>query len=519
MKAAFINIFLFAIIFLLTKAAAQTASNPDSALTGILKEVKGTPLELRQAIDYALKNNTSVRKAEAAYLGAGGSLKRERGEFDPELFFNINYTDQKQPTASFFSGAPVLSNQQTSSQTGLRMNLPIGTELQIAVNTMSLSTNSSLAFLNPEYDAFGSITIRQPLLHGFAASNRKLLAQAEQQSEAFKARYDQEAVNASSNAERLYWDLYASERDFAVQQLTRDRAKEFLKETELRARAGLVGPNQVASAKTFLAEQELALLEQQAQFDSQSDQLSSFIGTRPAIEMQRFLPTDEPPVNFPAGRVEIILDHVNQHNLDIIAARKDLESVSTLANAAGWEALPRVDLVGSIGGNGLAGTGKEVIILNDTLPVPATKRFSDALTQVVKRDFPSWSLGVEISIPIGLRSGLGEKDRLEALVLGAEENVIEKTRVLEEQVRSTFRELEDGKDRLEFAREAVDAAQEQVRIGLIEFRNGRTTAFELVRLGEDLAKAQQRYSNALIRTAKAAAAMKQLTSGWYPEHY
>ncbi len=65
------------------------------------------------------------------------------------------------------------------------------------------------------------------------------------------------------------------------------------------------------------------------------------------------------------------------------------------------------------------------------------------------------------------------------------------------------------------AREGVTAAQEQVRIGLIEFQNGRSTAFELVRLGADFAVAQQRYSQALVRGAKAAASLRQLTSGAY----
>jgi hypothetical protein len=51
-----------------------------------------------------------------------------------------------------------------------------------------------------------------------------------------------------------------------------------------------------------------------------------------------------------------------------------------------------------------------------------------------------------------------------------------------------------------------------VRIGLIEFSNGRSTAFELVRLGADFAVAQRRYSEALVRTAKASATLRQLTS-------
>jgi outer membrane protein TolC len=55
-----------------------------------------------------------------------------------------------------------------------------------------------------------------------------------------------------------------------------------------------------------------------------------------------------------------------------------------------------------------------------------------------------------------------------------------------------------------------------VRIGVLEFRAGRTTAFELARLGADLASAQQRYSQALVRAARAAAQLRRLTANAYP---
>jgi outer membrane protein TolC len=137
------------------------------------------------------------------------------------------------------------------------------------------------------------------------------------------------------------------------------------------------------------------------------------------------------------------------------------------------------------------------------------------LNNVFRRDFSGWSLGVEITIPIGLRPGLGEEDRLEAEVLIIRQRYIELSRLLEQQVRSSYRELIHGKDRLRAALDGVRAAQEQVRIGVIEFQNGRLTAFELVRLSEDFAIAQRRYSDALVRTAKSAATLKQLTSGRY----
>ena len=494
---------------------AQQASNPDSALQAIMGSLKGSPLRLEEARKHGLTNATAVRKAEADYLAALGSARREAGAFDPELFFQLNHLDQQLPTASFFAGAPVLSTQQTTSRSGLRMSLPVGTQLELSLSTTNLGTNSTFAFLNPEYDTYGSVTIRQPLLGGFAASARKQLTHAEREAEAERARYDQQVVWVSSEVERTYWDLYAAERDFAVQRLTRDRAEAFLSETEIRFRTGLVGPNQVANARTFLAEQQLLLIDRDEQLSRQSDVLASLIGVRPDSGAGRFIPLDEPPGEFPLESEEVLVVKAQESNLDLEAARRRVDAANALASAAGWEALPSVNLVGSLGGNGLGGGNQPVIFGADTLRISGAGSFSNAITQVAKRQFPTWSLGVEVSIPLGFRSGLGEKDRLEAQVMSAEQDLIEQSRAVADRVRSAYNELSHGKDRITAARAGVEAAQEQVRVGLIEFHNGRVSAFELVRLGEDFAVAQQRYSAARVRTAKAAATLRQLTSGGY----
>lgn len=516
----------FITIYCITNTVAgQTVTSPDSALQEILSGIKGKPLQLQEAVQFALKNSTAVRIAEAGYLAAKGSLRRETGFFDPVFFFNLNYEDSETPSASFFAGAPILTTQQTTSQSGLRMSLPIGTELELSLNTVRLKTNSEFAFLNPEYNTFGNFKIRQPLLGGFTTSARKHLTRAEQELEAEKARYNQQVLAVTSGVEQTYWELYAAERDYAVQKLTRNRAESFLKETELRAQTGLVGPNQVASAKTFLAEQELILIELEELLDGQSDKLASLIGVRPHNDemhsrpgsgMERFIAVDSPPKDFPVEPLDLLIESALKNNLDLQAAQKDVEAELALADAAKWEALPRLDLVGSLGGSGLAGSSKDVIFGGDTLRTTRGGSFGDALSQVFKRDFPNWSVGVEISVPIGFRSGLGEQDRLEAETQKARQRYIELSRTIEEQVRSAQRELYHGNRRLEVAGTGVDAAQEQVRIGLIEFQNGRITAFELVRLGEDFAVAQRRYSEALVKTAKAFAALKQLTSGMYP---
>ena len=508
-------ILVFLALFLSQAIAQNPQANPDSALVNILEQLAGKPLGLQDAVKQAKQNATSVRAAEAAYLAARGAVRREAGLFDPELFFALEYFDQEQPTASFFAGAPILTTTQTAGSAGLRMQLPTGTSLEASLNTVRLKTNSAFAFLNPQYTTFGSLSLRQPLLGGFHVSARKELARAEQAMKAAKARYDQEVLAIRTQVENSYWDLYAAERDYAVQQLTRDQADAFLHETESRARAGLIGPNQVANARTFLAEQEILLLDRDEQLDRLSDQLASLSGSRPESGQRHFITTDDPPGEFLLVDVDELVGKAIRNNLDLHAAKADVEAVRALSKAAFWQAMPRVDLVGSLGGNGLSGMPQDVIFGGDTLRSTVSGELNDALSQSLKRDYPSWSVGVEVSVPLGLRSGLGEKSRLNAEVVIAEQRYIQVTRLLEELVRASYRELFHGQRRLQAAREGVEAAQEQVRIGLIEFQNGRSTAFELVRLGADLAVAQQRYTQALVRTAKAAASLRQLTSGEY----
>jgi outer membrane protein TolC len=314
----------------------------------------------------------------------------------------------------------------------------------------------------------------------------------------------------------MYWGLYTSERDYAVQKLTLDRAEAFFIETELRNKAGIVGPNQVASAKTFLAEQKLLMIDREEQLDTQSDQLAALIGLRPEEGFTRFKAIDNPPGDFPVQPVDDLIESALHNNLELLAAQKEVDAVNSLVEAASWEYLPRVDVVGSLVSSSIGGDPKDVIFGTDTLRSTTNGSFGDALSQVFKRKFPGWSVGIELSLPIGLRPGLGESDRLEAEALNVQQRYIELSRILEQEVRTAHRELSHGNDRLKAATDAVEAAQEQVRIGIIEFQNGRITAFELVRLSEDFAVSQRRYSEALVKTVNAVAKLKQFTSGVYP---
>lgn len=508
-------IILVALVLFVPEAPALCAApvEPDSTMAGLLRSLPGTPMTLGRALESAGATSPTVRAAQAVYDAARGAARRESGTFDPVLSLSWDYIDQKLPSASFFAGADVLHTVQGAGSAGLNWLSPIGTSISAGLGAVRLTTNSGFAFLTPQYTTTGSLSLRQPLLRGFHTSTLKGTAGADLLETSARERYQQELLVLQGTVEQVYWDLFAGERDYAVQRLTRDRAAAFLHETELRAKTGLVGPGQVANAASFLADQENLLLDREEALDGLSERLAQVMGVRPDQGTMRFKTTDQPPDTIAIEDPDRWVHEALTRNRDLQALQAEVEARRVYARAAGWEALPSLDLVGAVGGSGLGGDARDVIFGTDTLRTQVSGTLGDALRQAVRRDYPSWRVGLELSVPLGMRSGSGESDRLDAEVIIAEQRYAQAARLLEEEVRARCRELLNGQRRLTAARTSVEAAREQVRIVRIEYQNGRSTAFELVRVGADFAVAEQRYSQALVRGAKAAAALRQLTSG------
>ena len=494
---------------------AAAAVVPDSALTRALEQIVGQPLRLEAAINAALARSGPVQTARAQLEAAQWSVLRERGTFDPDLFAEFKRSSGNEPTASPFAGAQVLELDEISAQTGLRLRLPIGTELEASVGALRQESNSRYTALKPQYMTRASMHFRQPLLEGFGRMGRRDLRVSERRLDVAQSRCDNAILSVREQVERRYWNLYAGQRDLAVQMLVRDQAEVLLQAAQLRAQVGLVGPAQVANAQVFMATQRLALLDREEELDQLSDELAAFIAQRPDGVL-RFRPVDSPPHTFALAAVgQVVADALAENGM-LKAVRAETEVFKVLASAAQRDFAPSVDLLGAVGGNGLGGTGREVVFGSDTLQTAIAGGYGDALKQAFKRDFPSWEVGVSLSLPLGNREDQGEFQRLQSELERAEQVAATTARNLEAQVRREYRILQNSTRRLLLAREGVVAAEEQVRIGLVEFHNGQTSAFELVRLGTDLATAQQGYSRALVRTANAAAMLRYLTSGRHP---
>ncbi len=203
----------------------RAAFDPDSALVEALEGIPGEPLSLVAALALALENAIAIHDAQAVLDAAKGIWMQEKGDFDPELFAELSRSSSETPSSSPFSRPDVISEETTSAAAGARMRLPIGTEIEVAIDTRELDTNSEFAAIDPEYRADGQLSIRQPLLKGFGVGTSAPRSAAERSVQAAREAQRHAVLNTRADVETVYWELHAAERDYAVHQLIVDQAR------------------------------------------------------------------------------------------------------------------------------------------------------------------------------------------------------------------------------------------------------------------------------------------------------
>jgi outer membrane protein len=176
---------------------------------------------------------------------------------------------------------------------------------------------------------------------------------------------------------------------------------------------------------------------------------------------------------------------------DIARAGRDLENTQTTIEFLNNQRLPDVRLETSYRGNGLAGTQ---FLRGGGFPgsIIGTRNrgFGDALGQVFSDDYPTWSLGVTVSYPIGrsfeeanLARARVERRQATHRIASLRIEAAETVRRAGRQVRSTAERIEAARASASLAQERLDAEQRRFGVGL-------STTFLVTQAQRDLLEAQ-----------------------------
>lgn len=400
----------------------------------------------------------------------------ERGLFEPALVVSGQHEENRRENTTqqrISLGNSLFDEDNNLYQSALEFLVPIGTRIRVGTSLRDLHNNLQRisVFTNGEYEAFGGVSLVQPLLRnaGRAATLAGLRVGRLNQEIAWQD-YRRSLGQLLGAAEASYWALYLAQEQLGAFDESVKVAEGVLSDSRARLAAGKAAELDVLQAEADLANRRHGRNEALQRLREARMRTVAYLGTT-TRDPRGDLSADPPPL--PEGSDDLEFGKhwgfAHQQNPELLAARTRLEQEGVRLAYSRNQALPQLDLKASYGLNGLS----------DQPRAAADRAFTS--------DFPAWSVGLELRLPLGgdirARNERGAAAaRHRAAILGLQE--------LENQVASG---LQLALQRTRFHRGAIADTETAVRLNqnllqteLARLEVGRAEARKVMEIERDL---------------------------------
>jgi outer membrane protein TolC len=458
-------------------------------------------LSLNDAIIRALSNNVSIKVESFNSKVKKETIMERLSEFDATLGLELSTGRKTQQLASAFSSPNRMENDNDNWDLSLSQKLVTGANYQFDFTNNRNKTNSATAGLNPSYSSEFQLSLTQPLLKNFGIDlNKRNIHIAKNEVDISDHEFKTKVIETVSEVENTYWDFVFTLGDLEVKQKSLERAKDFQRRVKAQVLVGTMAPIETLQAESEVASREEFLLTAQDAIDDNQDKLKNILN----IDFSS--PQGISPI-YPSTQANVLIEDFDFNEIlkmalsnrpDYLAKKKDLENKDILVKYQENQIYPSVDLVGSLGINGLS--GEAITITSGTFQGTSAYGggYGNSLTDALSTNYYDWEFGVKFSYPLGNRSAKSKlsASRLEKaqLILGIKD--LEKKIILE--VRESARQLTTDSKRIKAATIAKKLAEEKLKAEEKKFEVGLSTSFNVLKFQEDLAEAQSNEIKTII---------------------
>jgi outer membrane protein TolC len=479
---------------LLVPGQAATAQEPAGLSTAPQATAQDRPtleLSLDEAVKRALENNVDIAVERYNPELSAEGVRSAEGYYDPFLFANLNHSSADRKASNVFAGGAVVNTKTDVWNFGLGLPIQTGADLAVAFNNNKSDTNNQFTNFNPTFSSSLSFELTQPLLKNFRIdAPRNQLRLAKKNREISDVQFRQSIINTVAVVKGYYYELLFAIDNLSAAQKNLDLAKKLLEENEIRVKVGTMAPLDVVTAQSEVAAREEGVILAENSLMEAEDNLKAAIFplNDPAMWSTRIVPTDQPTAEPVPVDLDAAVRNALENRTDVVNARKSLEKADMSVQYRRNQLLPQLDLVANYGTSGLGGTqlvrdpefGGPVV---DTIP----GGYGDALDEVFGRDYPTWSVGVQLSYAIPNRSQKAsaaaariDKDQLLASYRRLEMQVAAEVRTAGRGVESGFKRVASTQAARRLAAERLDAEEKK-------FAAGMSTNFLVTQAQRDLA--------------------------------
>ncbi|HXB75125.1 MAG TPA: TolC family protein [Candidatus Acidoferrales bacterium] len=441
--------------------------------------------------------------------------------FDPALIGGLSWAHQSTPqTSNFITGTNALVQRQDGSSLSVQKYFETGTLVNLGLSNNSTTSNASRSDFSPVTNSALSLTVTQHLLQGWGSPvNTRQIRIAKNNREVSDLTFKAQVITTVAAIMDLYWDLVSYNENVRVQADALAANERLLRDNTKQVEVGTLASIEIVRAQAEIAASQQAVTVAQTQLLQQEIILKNALSRtgviNPAVASAHVILTDH--IQVPGVEaISPIQDLVAQ----AFASRPELAQFRILMQnqeigirGTRAELLPVLDLVGGLSNNGLAGT---VNPLPGTGGVPRAPTgffiggYGTVLSQLFQRNFPNYSLGFNLNVPLRNRAAQADLINSELALRQQQIGVQRMENQVRVEVQNAVIGVQQARAQYESAikqrtlqQQTVEAEQKKLEMGVSTTYNVILTQRDLTTAESNLVAAESAYSKSKVEMDRA----------------
>jgi outer membrane protein TolC len=460
---------------------------------------------------------TTTAGASSASGGVLTQLGPTIPSFDPQVFLYADWAHSTSPESNtVLTGTTALIYNNRTYQGEYSQYNDLGTYFQATYTSTYNKFNSLFYNINPFSQGTLDFQVSQQLLQGFgrAVLDRNILV-AKNNEKVSDLQFKQQVITSVSAVLNLYWDLVSFYQDLKARKDELATAQALFEDNKKQVQIGTLAPIEVTRAEAQVYASQQDLLISQTDLLQQEMVLKNALSRNgvasPLLAEVHVIPLDtiQVPEKEEFKPIEDLVQEALVQRVEVGQDRINLESSKIGLRAIKNELRPTLQVFADVNNTGLSGPanylGPDVVT-----PVPyLTGGYGNVLGQIFRRDFPSYSAGLSLSIP--LRNRIAQSDyATSALALRQSELTLQKQiNDIRVQVQNAVIGLRQARVRYDSAVKARILQQQTLDADKKKYSLGATTVFQVVTDQQTLAASESTETQALANYSHARIAFDQ----------